>query len=207
MKLLRIMTKSSSNKQKVLALFKPDEKGFSDWVKVSEFKKAGLNWSNNGNIRRGVAFGLTEIKWEVARLNSGRSRVVQLRMVGWSLDLAFDQKIEPRIRLAFEVESCCNLSQLRIPQPDIEIDHRYGYKDHPDYVSCYSAANQEKEHFQLIHRVLNLQKRQMCAECVSTRTRPPHPTLGYAEGGADLPDRFPCRGCFLAEPERYRRLN
>lgn len=201
------MTKSNSKKEKVLALFKPNKEGHSGWVKVSEFERGGLSWSNNGNMRRGVAFGLTEINWEADRLNGGRSRVVRLRMVGWNSTQAFDQKIERRIRVAFEADNYCNLSQLRIPKPDREVDHRYGFKDHPDYVSCYSSANQKKEHFQLIHRVLNLQKRQMCAECVSTRKRPPHPTLGYVEGAADLPERFPCQGCYLAEPERYRKLN
>lgn len=200
------MTIPRSKRDRAIALFEPDEDGFSDWVSVSEFVPAGLNWGNNGNIRRGVAFGLTGIKWGVERVGGPRSAVTALRMEGWNDDEEFDQIILPSVRSAFESVVNCNISMLPVPRPDREVDHRYGYKEHPDYVSLYSAENQQVKDFQLIHRVLNLQKRQMCVTCVKDGERPPHPTLGYAEGDASLAERFPCKGCFLAEPERFRGL-
>ena len=44
------------NLEKVVNLFQPDVNGYSDWVTVEEVIESGLSWSNNGNVRRGVAF-------------------------------------------------------------------------------------------------------------------------------------------------------
>jgi hypothetical protein len=193
--------------ERAIKLFKPDEAGFSNWVPTSEFEEAGLSWTDNGNLRRNVAFRIKSIKWEAQRIGGPKSKVVALRMIGWNDEDAFDQVIVAKIRNHFESKTVCNLSQLPIPKPDREIDHRYGNKNHPDYVSLYSKDNQLPEHFQLIHRVLNLQKRQMCVKCVEEEVRPAHPELGFVEGDSSHAKREPCRGCFLAEPERYRGLN
>lgn len=191
-------------RDRALALFKPDDDGHSDWVEIEFFEAAGLRWSANGNIRRGVAWGLSDIKWDVKRA-AGR-KVVALRMVGWNDGESFEQTIVPNVRKSFESTVECNLSMLPIPGPDREIDHRYGHKNHPDYVEIYKPENQSVSAFQLVHRVLNLQKRQMCVVCVETQIRPAHPVLGYAEGDETMAERFPCTGCFLAEPERFRSL-
>lgn len=194
----------ASIREKAIALFRPDKDGHSDWVEIEAFEPAGLRWTANGNLRRGIAWGLSGIKWEVER-GAGR-KVVALRMAGWNDEDAFDQNIVPAVRQAMESVVVCNLSMLPVPRPDREIDHRFGYKNHPDYIELYKPENQRVKDFQLIHRVLNLQKRQMCVVCVDTQTRPAHPTLGFAEGDESMPERFPCKGCFLAEPERFRNL-
>ena len=200
------MTLPKTSYERAIKLFKPDENGFSNWIPVSEFEEAGLNWTKNGNLRRNVAFRISSIKWEVQRLKGPKSEVVGLRMAGWNAENSFDQLIVGKVRNHFENEVVCNFSQLPIPSADREIDHRYGNKNHPFYVSLYSKENQRPEHFQLIHRVLNLQKRQMCVKCVEEEARPPHPQLGFVEGDSSHAINDPCRGCFLAEPERYRSL-
>jgi hypothetical protein len=187
-------------------LFRPNENGESDWVPVSEFAAAGLNWTTNGNIRRGIAFGLNDVKWEIRRVGGGRSTVLALRMAGWKEVESFNQVIIPSVRKHFDDVAFCNISMLPVPKPDREVDHRYGNKDHPDYVEMYKPENQKPESFQLIHRVLNLQKRQMCVKCVEEEVRPAHPTLGFVEGDSSHADGNPCRGCYLAEPERYRGI-
>lgn len=189
---------------KVLSLFKPDSTGNSKWVAIEEFENAGLRWSANGNLRRGAPWGMSDYIWDVKR-GSGR-KVIALRMAGQNESESFNQTIIPQVRSTLDAEFECNLSMLPVPRPDREIDHRYGFKTHPDYVKIYRPENQKVEDFQLIHRVLNLQKRQMCFDCVNFGKRPPHPTLGYAEGDESLSDRYPCKGCFLAEPERFRSL-
>lgn len=192
----------STNRKKAMLLFRPNADGESDWVSIESFEAAGLRWTANGNLRRGAPWGLTDILWEIER-GPGR-KVVALRMSGWNDGAAFDQKINSEVRKAFDTVTECNLSMLPVPKPDREIDHRYGHKNHPDYVELYKPENQRKEDFQLVHRVLNLQKREMCKVCVETQNRPAHPTLGYAEGNEAVPERFPCNGCFLAQPERFR---
>jgi RNase P subunit RPR2 len=105
----------------------------------------------------------------------------------------------------FEKELNCNISLLPINNSsDREIDHRYGHKNHPDYIKMYENLNQKPKDFQLIHRSLNLIKRQMCKDCVTSGIRPKHPSKPFVEGNEKPQQNFPCKGCYLAEPERYR---
>jgi hypothetical protein len=193
-----------TRRERVTTLFSPDSQGISRWVTTDEVVAANITWTRNGNLRRGVAFGMDEYSWETRRRAGPRSAVTALRMSGFCQTVKFSQTIEPEVRVHFEPISHCNLSLLPIAPADREIDHRFGFKSHPKYVDLYLADNQTPIHFQLIHRSLNLMKRQMCKECVETRTRPAHPEKGFVEGGQELRGDHPCRGCFLAEPERYR---
>ena len=192
----------TSRREKALSLFKPDSTGNSEWVAIETFQPAGLRWTGNGNLRRGVPWGMSEYIWDVDRGAGGK--VLALRMAGPNDSEFFSQTIIPLVRSTLEAVLVCNLSMLKVPTADREIDHRYGFKTHPDYIEMYKPENQKVGDFQLIHRVLNLQKRQMCIECVRSGNRPPHPTLGYAEGDQSLTEKYPCKGCFLAEPERFR---
>jgi len=195
-----------SNYEKVLKLFKPNKDGISEWVSVEAFPTVELNWSSNGNGRHGVYFNVPSLKWE-KRVggHSGRT-VTHLRTAGWNSEAAFDQRISPKIKRYFENQNLCSISLLPIPEPLREIDHRYGNKTHPDYVSLYGAEDQNPEHFQLIFSVLNSVKRQKCKVCCETKIRPAHPTLGFVEGDQSHSERLPCAGCYLAEPERYRGI-
>jgi hypothetical protein len=199
------MSRRMTRKEKVLELFKPDQNGKSDWVSIDSVIAADIGWTKNGNLRRGIAFGLDEYHWETERRSGPRSEVTALRMVGFNQDESFKQTISANVKLHFTTVLHCNFSLLPIPPQDREIDHRYGHKNHPDYIEIYKSKEQKKEHFQLIHRSLNLQKREMCKQCVETNRRPEHPELGFVQGDASHSDRFPCSGCYLAEPERYRK--
>ncbi len=190
--------------ERVVRLFRPDNNGVSRWVPISEVIGADISWSKNGNMRRGIAFGMDEYVWETQRKSGNRSEVIALRMAGFNVSTTFSQTISKTVREAFKDVVHCNLSMLPVASEDREIDHRFGHKSHNDYVNLYSLELQTPQHFQLIHRSLNLQKRQMCKVCVETKHRPAHPEKGFVEGNATHSPRFPCRGCYLAEPERYR---
>jgi hypothetical protein len=199
-----------SNRDKVVALFKPDAEGISDWVPVDRFVPAGLRWSTNGNMRYGKpqGWGASDIKWEEKRAaSSPRSTITHLRMIGWddSHTSQQNQSISAAVKRALENNNLDNFSLMPIPDGQREIDHRYGNKDHKDYVALYQLENQRPEYFQVTIKALNAVKRQMCNTCRATGVRPPHPELGYAEGDATHADKFPCKGCHLAEPERFRR--
>lgn len=199
-----IVSRKMSRKEKVLELFKPDQTGESDWVSIDAVIAADIGWTKNGNLRRGIAFGLDEYYWETERKSGPRSEVTALRMVGFNQDETFKQTISASVKLHFTTILHCNFSLLPVPLQDREIDHRYGHKNHPDYIELYNSNEQKNEHFQLIHRSLNLQKREMCKQCVETENRPAHPELGFVEGDEKHSKNFPCNGCYLAEPERYR---
>jgi len=193
------------NYDKVIKLFKPDANGVSKWVSVEDFASVELNWSKNGNARHGVFFNVSQLKWE-KKVAVSSTTVTHLRTVGWNTKPAFDQRITPKVKKHFEGENLCSISLLPIPKTVREIDHRYGNKTHPDYVAMYGAVDQDPKNFQLIFSVLNSVKRQICKTCCETKIRPAHPTLGFVEGDKKHADRFPCKGCYLAEPERYRAL-
>ena len=55
------------NLKKVISVFSPDAEGNSDWVTIEDVIKGGLKFTKNGNIRRGVAFGVNEFHWEFER--------------------------------------------------------------------------------------------------------------------------------------------
>ena len=197
--------RKSRNYEKVIKLFKPDTEGKSKWVSVKDFATVELNWSKNGNARHGVFFNVSQLKWEKKTADS-TTTVTHLRTVGWNTTAAFDQRISPKVKKHFEGKNLCSISLLPISKTLREIDHRYGNKTHPDYVALYGAKDQDPKNFQLIFSVLNSAKRQICKVCCETKIRPAHPTLGFVEGDQTHADRFPCKGCYLAEPERYRAL-
>lgn len=195
-----------SNYDKVVRLFNPDKEGVSAWVSVDKFAGADLNWTNNGNARHGVFFKVPEFIWEKRQVSGSRSATTHLRTAGRNKKQAFNQNITAEVMDYFDQETLCSVSLLPVPKAAREIDHRYGNKTHPDYVAMYGAQKQSPKDFQLIFSVLNSAKRQICKECCESKVRPAHPTLGFVEGDHTHAARFPCTGCYLAEPERYREL-
>ena len=197
--------RKSRNFEKIIELFKPNKDGISKWISVDDFATVDLNWSKNGNARHGVFFNASQFKWEKKVAASGTT-VTHLRTVGWNTKATFDQRISTQVKRHFEKENICSISLLPIPKSLREIDHRYGNKTHPDYVALYGANDQDPKNFQLIFSVLNSAKRQKCKVCCESKVRPAHPTLGFVEGDQTHAEKFPCKGCYLAEPERYRAL-
>jgi hypothetical protein len=196
------MTENKSRRQKALDLFKPDDSGLSVWVAVEEFEKAGLKWSKNGAARHGAYWDIKDIVWE--KKTEYGNAISHLRMNGWRTEATWKQTISTAIKKDFEYVEICSLSLLKVPKELREIDHRFGNKTHPDYIEMYKPENQKVENFQLLFSVLNSAKRQVCKKCCETGVRPSHPELDFVEGDSSHPERFPCKGCFLAEPERYR---
>ena len=193
-----------SNLKKVIQLFKPDKHGYSNWVKVERFTDVGLNWSKNGNIRRNKPWGIYEYQWDIKRHSGGRSRVVALRTVGTDNSQATKQSISSSIRHTIESQEVCNLSLLPISKADKEVDHRWGYKEHPRYQRLNDVKQQRTSDFQLLHRSMNLIKRERCKQCRATNLRHPHPYKDFIEGSKYFTKELGCHGCFLAQPERYR---
>lgn len=200
------MTKKiKPNLKKALALFSPNDEMVSDWVAVEDFAAAGLHWSTgNGNLRRKTPWGLYELTWDVKRVNGGRSRVTHLRMTGWNTARQFNQRIRPDIVKALRDTGVCNFTLLPVHSEDMEIDHRWGCKEAEAHAEVMDVATQDISDFQLIHRSVNLQKREACKKCRETGCRFAHPTQGWAEGDETFTETLGCRGCYLAEPERFR---
>jgi len=199
------MTKLRPNLQKALALFRPNKEMVSEWVSVDKFAAAGLHWSTgNGNLRRNTPWNLYELLWDVRRVSGGRSRVTHLRMNGNNPNRKVNQRIRPDIVRELRATGVCNISLLPVHPEDQEVDHRWGYKEADAHAEVMDVSTQTVDDFQLLHRSLNLLKREACKKCRETGCRFAHPTQGFAEGDATWSEEVGCRGCYLAQPEMFR---
>ena len=195
----------SKRSELIRSIFNPDSLGLSDWVKVQDVIAGGLPWTKNGNVRRGIPFGDKDYLWEFKRkYPNSKSEVLEIRTAGHRKNPVLTNIIRKDIAVSLFEKGICNLSLLPVPKADREIDHRFGYKEHPKYAYLNQTDLQNIEDFQLLHHAQNVQKRQMCKKCVETGTRPKHPYKDFAIGNEKLDDEIVCEGCYLAQPELYR---
>jgi len=124
-------------RKKILEIFQPDESGFSRTVTREELETAGLV-GNNGNFRREIAFDWDYFIWKIERVNPDQptSKFIAVSMVGVREEDTFSQNIRAEIRALILESTYCNLSLMPVSHKnDKEVDHRYGYKEHPIVVT------------------------------------------------------------------------
>jgi len=202
--------KKFKNEEIVQKLFNPDKKGFSRIVQVSEFKGTSINWGNNGHTRQGRPPKLDPhhiYNWNYIRKNPDNktTEILALQMVGFrNGKTAIKNSISSKIKKYFINTEICNFSLLPLNKSNREIDHRWGYKEHKKYTYMQNILSQSVSDFQVIHRNLNLIKREICKKCRNDGIRPRHPEKRFVVGTEKLDDVNVCEGCYLAQPERYR---
>lgn len=186
------------NLEKALNLFLPDVEGYSDWIAVEEVITADLPWFNNGNIRRGIPFGINEYLWEFKRIK--QRQIVAMRMIGYNYSHSHNQYIPQNIKEQLFQNQFSNFSPnctIPLHSEDKEIDHRWGRKDLYDHKTI--------DDFQLLSHSHNLFKREKCKKCKETNVRylSEHHS-NFVIGCEKWDDVIGCKGCPLAEPELYR---
>lgn len=202
--------KKFKNQEIVQKLFNPNKKGFSRIVQITEIISAGIKWEKNGNMRHGRPPNMDpnhKYIWTVNRKNKNNqtSEILSLQMVGFNENIiGVKNNIKPEIKEYFKNIKICNFSLLPLNKGNLEIDHRWGYKNHKKYNYMQDVSLQQVTDFQAIHRNLNLIKREICKKCRNTGTRPTHPEKDFIVGTKKLDDINVCEGCYLAQPERYR---
>lgn len=180
------------NLTKVINLFCPNENGVSDWITIEQVIDAGLKWTSNGNVRRNVAFNVTEFYWEFDKV---KNKIERMRLIGVNDELAFQQRIRKDIVDELRQQRKSNFAPdciVDLVDNDKEIDHRWGRKDDLQFIHIGDVKNQSIDDFQLLSHSHNQFKRQKCKECVSTNVR------------FDGQIYTTCVGCPLAQPELYR---
>ena len=194
------------NLQKVVNLFQPDAEGYSNWASVEDVINAGLSWSNNGNVRRGIAFGVGEYKWEFKRVNN--RRIIEMRLIGYNQSASFNQRIRKDIVNTLREQTKSNFTPnciVPLVESDKEIDHRWGRKDSPKYEYISDIDKQSIDDFQLLSHSHNQYKREQCVKCKETNYRfSPPDNQEYKIGCKIWDDTIGCEGCPLAQPELYR---
>lgn len=197
------------NLKKVVNLFQPDLNGYSNWITVNDVIDANLSWTNNGNVRYGIAFGVKEYNWEFKRINNRRNgTILEMRLVGYNNSLNFSQRIRKDIvdKLRKQIKS--NFAPdciVPLVEEDKEIDHRWGRKDSPKYEYISNIDKQSIDDFQLLSHSHNQYKRQQCVNCKNTNLRysPPN-NKPFKIGCKEWDSEIGCAGCPLAQPELYR---
>ena len=195
------MARITKKLQEVLDWFLPDENGFSRWVPISDVQDLGWAKIGNGLFRNGRPTFCTKLdyKWE-KRIE--KNTIVAIRMAGFDNKSYLSDAIPPQVIDDFMNQEgdyvISNMSLLPLNKSrreQIEIDHRWGRKQ--------DIEHNETADFQILSSQENVYKREVCKKCKATDKRP-NPLGFFIEGCEDYQQNVGCKGCYYAEPERYR---
>jgi ICEA Protein len=184
-----------------LELAKPDKKGFSRWVLVTEFigKYSNLTFGNGADWARDDGpLGKTYI---IQRNKNGKA-IDKIRLSGFNPQAKFNRNVRAEIKKYYEKQKCVVLG-TSTPKP--QTDHKNGRLDDP---RVGNTKTQKLEDFQPLSRHANTAKRQHCKVCKDTENRYDAKLLGYpisvVEGELKYKKPLGCVGCFWYDPLEFR---
>lgn len=192
-----------------LELAKPNQKGFSRWVSVTEFvgKYQGLVLGNGLSWgRRGSTLAKKYII-EVDRKQTRGNKIDRIRLNGFNKEKGFNQAIRQDILKKLSQQKCVMLGVVgESENTRIEVDHKNGRKD-DERVS--NPKTQQESDFQPLCKAANDIKRQICKKCKATNIRwsaknikgNPYP---FYEGDEHYKKPLGCVGCYQYDPVEYR---
>lgn len=197
------MAKRITKNSLFIELAKPDNKGFSRWVSVSEFvgKYESLKFGNGADWAR--SDGNLARTYVLERDNSQTvgNRVDRIRLNGFRKDKAGSQQIRADIIKEIKKRRCVVLGTS-----NPETDHKDGRKDN---LRVMNTKTQVLEDFQPLSKAANTAKRQFCKECKATGNRYDAKQLGYpisfTEGSIKYEKPLGCIGCFWYDPIEFRK--
>ena len=102
------MSRTKRNALLVEEIFKPDDKGNSEWKTRDEIDLTGLKLCKNGNIRHNIPWTDKYI-WEIIRINNKpRGKPIRFRTIGLSKNKLDQRPINNKIRekLLNEFKNC-----------------------------------------------------------------------------------------------------
>lgn len=193
-----------------LELAKPDAKGESRWVSVSEFtgKYIKLVFGNGADWARASSTLSKKYKIEFDKSKTKGNSVDAVRLTGFNTKPLFNQSIRKDIRDALSKENCVMLGiKGHSENTKIEIDHKDGRKN-DSRVS--DLTTQKLSDFQPLCKAANNVKRQICKLCKETNKRwnaqnikgNPYP---FYVGDEKWDDNIGCKGCYQYDPVEYRK--
>lgn len=193
-----------------IKLAKPNEKGVSRWVYISEFigEYASLKMGNGGDWCRASSSIAKRYIVEFDKSRTKGNSIDAIRLAGFRSDKSFNQSIRKDIRDYYKTQRCVMLGVCGFSENTrIEIDHKDGRKD--DW-RVSNPATQLFEDFQPLCKAANDVKRQICKECKLTGLRwnaqnikgNPYP---FYEGDSNYTEELGCVGCYQYDPVAYRK--
>ena len=193
-----------------LELAKPNEKGISRWVKITEFvdEYKELQLGNGGSWCRASSTLAKKYNLEFDKsLTSGNS-IDAIRLNGFNTNTTFSQNIRSDIKKFYKNQNCVMLGiQGNSENTKIEIDHKDGRKD--DW-RVSDVKMQKLEDFQPLCKATNDAKRQICKKCKETDKRWNAKNLkgnpySFYKGDENYTEDLGCVGCYQYDPVEYRK--
>ncbi len=193
-----------------IELAKPDNKGISRWVKVSEFvgKYASLQLGNGGSWCRRSSSLAKKYIIEVDKFISTGNSIDAIRLNGFREGETFNQAIRKDIKDFYKTQRCVMLGVKGFSEnTKIEVDHKDGRKE--DW-RVSNIDTQSFDDFQPLCKAANDIKRQICKECKVSNERwdatnikgNPYP---FYEGDKNYTEELGCIGCYQYDPVEYRK--
>lgn len=195
-----------------LELAKPDYKGFSRWVHVSEFvdKYIDLQLGNGGSWCRASSSLAKKYIVEFDKSITSGNSIDAVRLAGFNTSKAFNQNIRQDIKEFYKNKNCVMLGiNGKSENTRIEIDHKDGRKDNP---RISNIKTQKLEDFQPLTKAANDAKRQICKRCKETNLRWNAKNIkgnpySYYEGDEKYTKELGCIGCYQYDPVAYRKTS
>ncbi len=193
-----------------LELAKPNEKGESRWVDVTEFvgKYKDLQLGNGGSwCRKSSSLAKHYVIKFDKSLTKGNS-IDRIRLNGFNPEKSFNQTIRQDIKDYYKDKNCVMLGiNGNSENTKIEIDHKDGRKN--DY-RVSNSNTQKLEDFQPLCKAANDIKRQICKNCKETDKRWDAKNIkgnpySFYEGDENYTNDLGCIGCYQYDPVEYRK--
>jgi len=185
-----------------IELAKPDEKGISRWVDVSEFmgKYKDLKLGNGGSWCRKESSLAKKYKIEFDKNKTIGNGIDRIRLFGFNDQEIGNQTIREDIKREIKSERCVILWTS-----GVEVDHKNGRKDN---LIVMNSPTQSLSDFQPLSKAANDAKRQFCKECKRTGIRFDAKNIGYPvsviKGNLKYELSIGCNGCFWHDPIEFR---
>lgn len=193
-----------------LELAKPNEKGVSRWVDVTEFigKYTKLRLGNGGSWCRKNSILARKYIVEFNKAKTKGNSIDSIRLNGFNSDDSFKQVIRKDIKDFYKTQNCVMLGiNGSSENTKIEIDHKDGRKEDLR-VSNYQT--QKFEDFQPLCKAANDVKRQICKRCKETNKRWDAKNIkgnpySFYDGDENYTNELGCKGCYQYDPVEYRK--
>ena len=190
--------KNKSKNTLFLELARPNEKGISKWVNISEFKGGysrlshanGRDWGRNDDSR---------FPFKIEQQKKG-NKVVEYRCVG--IKYSLNRSIRSDLIKKIKQQKC-----LLVGSSKPEVDHKNGRKND---LRVGNLNNQRLSDFQPLSKAANDSKRQHCKSCAKTNKRFDAKILGFEKsftfGNIDyLESPEGCVGCFWFDVRDFQK--
>lgn len=193
-----------------LELAKPNEKGVSRWVDVTEFtdKYTELQLGNGGSWCRKSSILARKYIVEFNKAKTKGNSIDSIRLNGFNSDDSFKQAIRKDIKDFYKTQNCVMLGiNGNSENTKIEIDHKDGRKD--DW-RVSNSQTQRFEDFQPLCKAANDAKRQICKRCKETNKRWDAKNIkgnpySFYDGDENYTNELGCKGCYQYDPVEYRK--